>query len=173
MRYVARETFELPRFLARSAISTGPICSSIISIISIAIGSCSRATFGSFRAATRSRFGERQQLAGVRDPVVVEHRVHPLLPLGALMHEHGADTEPGTKIQEVRWSDPRLREPADQQQLPQMPAVCPVGLRALLLALQSAGLRRLGQMRLSTNTLNLLNEKPPAGGRLQRDFQIP
>jgi hypothetical protein len=39
-----------------------------------------------------------------------------------------------------------------------MPGVRPIGLRALLFALQTAGLRRLRQMGLSTDTLDLLDE---------------
>ena len=52
-----------------------------------------------------------------------------------------------------------------------MPRVGPVGLGALLLALQPAGLRRLGEMDLGTDPLEFLGDEPPAGRGLQRDLQ--
>jgi hypothetical protein len=42
---------------------------------------------------------------------VLEHRLHPLLPLGALMQQRVPAADPGTKVQEVRGCDPRLRQP--------------------------------------------------------------
>jgi hypothetical protein len=103
--------------------------------------------------------------------VVVEHRVHPSLPLRSLLHQRVPTPHPGTQVEQVRRRDPRLREPTDQQQLPQVTGVRPIGLRALLFALQAAGLRRLRQMRLSTDPLELLDHKPPARRRLQRDLK--
>ena len=91
--------------IARSARSTGPICTSIASIISSAIVSCSAPR----RAASARRpfaVGERQQLAGVRNAVVIEHRVHPLLPLGALMHQRVPAPHPGAQIEQMRGRDP-------------------------------------------------------------------
>ena len=38
--------------------------------------------------------------------VVVEHGVHPLLPLGALMHERVTAPNAGAQVQEVRGRDP-------------------------------------------------------------------
>jgi hypothetical protein len=52
-----------------------------------------------------------------------------------------------------------------------MPSISPVSLRALLVALQRLGLRRLGQMHLAADTLQLLDHEPPARRRLQRDLQ--
>jgi hypothetical protein len=70
-----------------------------------------------------------------------------------------------------RRRDPRLRQPPDQQQFTQMPRISPVGLRALLLALQRARLGRLGQVHLRADTVELLDHEPPARRRLQRDLQ--
>ena len=98
-------------------------------------------------------------------------RVHPLLPLGALMHERVPAPNPSAEIEQMRRRDPRLREPTDQQQLVQMPGVRPVRLRSLLLALQTGGLSRLGQMPRSAYVPHLLHEKPPAGRCLQRDLE--
>jgi hypothetical protein len=81
------------------------MCTSIASIISSAIVSCSVATAGSFSAATRSRLARVRSLR-MRDAVVVEHRVHPLLPLGALMHEHVPAPHPRTEVEHVRRRDP-------------------------------------------------------------------
>ena len=50
------------------------------------------------------------------------------------MRERVPQPHPGAQIEDVLRRDPRLRQPADHQQLPQMPRVRPVGLRALLLA---------------------------------------
>ena len=57
------------------------------------------------------------------------------------------------------------------KQLAQMPGVGPVGLRALLLALQRGRLGRLGQVHLGADTLELLDDEPPARRRLQRDLE--
>src|SRR5271169_12849 len=52
-----------------------------------------------------------------------------------------------------------------------MPGVRPVSLRALAAALQTAGLDHLGQVHLGADTLELLNQEPPARRRLQRDLK--
>jgi hypothetical protein len=115
---------------------------------------------------------QAQQVAALRDPVVVEHRLDPLLPLGPLMRERMTQAHPAAQIQDVSRRDPRFGQPPDQEQLAQMPRVCPVGLGALALALQPAGLGRLGEMHLGANSLELLREEPPAGRGLQRDLEI-
>ena len=53
-----------------------------------------------------------------------------------------------------------------------MPGVSPVGLRALLLALQAAGLCGLRQVRRRADPVELLDHEPPAGRRLQRNLEI-
>jgi hypothetical protein len=107
----------------------------------------------------------------VRDAVVIEHRVHPLLALGALLDQRVATSHSGPEIKQVRGRDPRLREATDQQQLPQMPGIGPIGLRASLLALQAAGLSRLGEVRLSTDPLEFLDREPLARRCLQPDLK--
>src|ERR1035437_7506742 len=52
-----------------------------------------------------------------------------------------------------------------------MPGVCPVGLRAFLLAAQPACLRRLGQLNLGADPVEFLDHEPPARRRLQRDLE--
>jgi hypothetical protein len=54
-----------------------------------------------------------------------------------------------------------------------MPGIGPVGLGALLLAFERARLRRLGQMHISADPLELLDHEPPARRRLQRHLEIP
>jgi hypothetical protein len=53
----------------------------------------------------------------VPDTVVIEHRVHPLLPLRSLVNEGVPAPYPGAEVKQARGRDPRLREPAEQQQL--------------------------------------------------------
>jgi hypothetical protein len=98
--------------------------------------------------------------------------MHTSLPLRSLFHQRVAAPNTGAQVQEMRGRDPRLRKPADQQQLPQMPSVSPVSLRALLLAFPSARLGGLGQMRLGADPLELLHDEPPTGPRLQHDLEI-
>src|SRR5919108_3739347 len=83
-----------------------------------------------------------------------------------------APADPGAEIEDVRGWDPRLRQPADQQQLAQMPGVSPVGLRALLRPPQPARLRRLGEMHAGADALGLLDHEPPARRCLQRDLEL-
>jgi hypothetical protein len=80
--------------------------------------------------------------------------------------------DPGPQIQDVTRWDPRLRQPSDQEQLPQVPGIGPVGLRTLLLALQRGRLGRLSQVDLGTDTLELLDHEPPTSRCLQRNLQL-
>jgi hypothetical protein len=113
-----------------------------------------------------------QQVPAPRDPVVIEHRLHPLLPFGPLLRQRVPAADPGPEIEQMRGRDPRLRQPADQQQLPLVASIGPVGLGALLLALQRARLGRLREMSLSADPLEFLDHEPPARRRLQRHLEI-
>ena len=104
--------------------------------------------------------------------MVIERRLDPLLPLAALLRERVAQPDPGAKVKDVIGRDPRLRQPLDHQQLPQMPSVGAITLGALLRAPQLGGLRRLGQMHLGTDPAQLLDHEPPARRRLQRDLEL-
>src|SRR3954467_198748 len=53
-----------------------------------------------------------------------------------------------------------------------MPRVRAIALGALLGSAQARGLRRLGQMHPRADPTQLLDDEPPAGRRLQRDFQL-
>ena len=159
------------RAYARRSWSNGISLSSIASITLSAIVSCSRAAAGRLRPASHSRCSAVSRLRCCGTPVVIEHRVHPLLPLGPLMGEQMPGPDPGAQIENVRRRDPRLREAPDQKQLPQMPGVGPVGLRTLLLALQRGRLRGLGQVYLRPDPVELLDHEPPARRRLQRDLE--
>src|SRR5450755_2021430 len=105
--------------------------------------------------------------------MVIEHRLDPLLPLGAQMRERVTAPDPGAQVENVIWWDPRLRQAADQQKLPQMAGVSPIGLRALLRTPQPARLRRLGQVHPSADPLELLGHEPPPRRCLQRNLEIP
>ena len=89
----------------------------------------------------------REQVGSLRHPVVIEHSLHPLLPLAAIVDERMTEPDPRAQIKDVVGPDPRLRQPACLKQLAQMPGVRPIVLGALLVPAQRAGLRRLGQMR--------------------------
>ena len=108
----------------------------------------------------------------MRAAVVVEHRLDPLLPLATLMRERVPRADPRAQIEDVLGRDPRLRQPVDHQQLAQMPGVRTIGLRALLVALAGARLRRLGQMHLRADPAQLLDHEPPPGRRLQRHLEL-
>jgi hypothetical protein len=113
-----------------------------------------------------------EQAGTFRQPVVIEHSLHPLLPLATLIDERVTQPHPRTKIQEMVRRDPALRHPAGHQQLPQMPRVRPVVLRVLLVPAQRARLRRLRQMNLSADPAELLDHEPPARRRLQRHLEL-
>jgi len=104
--------------------------------------------------------------------VVIENRVHPSLPFGSLLNQGVTTAHPGTQVKQVRWRDPRFWEPSDQQKLSQVPGVSPIGLRALLTTFQGAGLGRFGEVNISTDLLELLNNKAPAGRCLKRNLEI-
>ena len=105
--------------------------------------------------------------------MVVQHRLDPLLPLAPLLAKRVPQPDTGAQIKDVIGRDPRLRQPLDHQQLPQMASVRPITLRALLWALEPSGLRRLGQMHHCANPTQLLDHEPPTGRRLQRHLQLP
>jgi hypothetical protein len=73
------------------------------------------------------------------------------------------------QVQEVRRSDPRLRQPILLQQLAQQPGIGPVGLGATLAAPQRGSVGRLGQVRGHPGRLELLDHQPPPGAALHRD----
>ena len=104
--------------------------------------------------------------------MVIEHRLDPLLPLAALLREGVAQPDAGAEIEDVIGRDPRLREPAGHQQLPQMPGVRPVALGALLAPPQRRGLRRLGQVHPRPDRVKLLDDEPPARRRFQRHLEL-
>jgi hypothetical protein len=74
----------------------------------------------------------RHQPTPLRAAVVLEHRLDPLLPFGALLAEPVAQPDQGAQIEEVIGRDPRLRQPPGQPQLAVVARVGAVGLGALL-----------------------------------------
>jgi hypothetical protein len=64
--------------------------------------------------------------------VVVEHRLDALLALAALIDQRVAQAHPGAQVEQMVGRDPGLGQPADHQQLAQVPSVGAVGLGALL-----------------------------------------
>jgi len=70
-----------------------------------------------------------------------------------------------------RW-DPRLRQAALFQQLPQQLGIGPVGLGPPLGATQGRGLGRLSQIGLPPDGLQFLDHEPPARARLHRERPV-
>jgi hypothetical protein len=98
------------------------------------------------RSFEDAREGEHvEQIAPLRQPVVVEHRLDALLPLPTLIAQRVTQPHPRAQVQDVIGWDPRLRQPREHQQLAQMPGVRAIALGALLVAAPSTGLRGLGQ----------------------------
>jgi len=91
--------------------------------------------------------------------VVVEHRLDALLPLAALIAQRVPQPQPRPQIEQMVGRDPRLRQPADHQQLAQMPGIRPIGLGALLVPAPRGRLRRLGQMHTGADRAQLLDLK--------------
>ena len=58
------------------------------------------------------------QASALRAAMVIEHGVHPLLPLPTLGHERGEQPDAGAEIQELVRRDPASRQPRSHQQLP-------------------------------------------------------
>jgi hypothetical protein len=81
----------------------------------------------------------------------------------AVVDQGLAQPHGGTQVQDPPRRDPRARQPALLQQLPQQPGVGAVGLGPPLGAAQAAGLGRLSQMREEPGRLELLDHEPPAG----------
>jgi hypothetical protein len=92
-----------------------------------------------------ARFDAEQPCPG-RDAVVIEHRLHPLLPLATLVDERVPQPHPGAELEQVLGRDPGLRQPARGQQLAKMLRVSAVGFGAPLGSAQRGGLSRLGQV---------------------------
>ena len=133
---------------------------------------CSRPAAGSGNAFDPGAVLAREQIGALGHPVVVEHRLHPLLPLAAIVDQRVTQPNPGAQIEDVIRADPRVRQPPGQQQLAHVPSIGPVVLRALLVAAQRAGLRRLSQMWPGARPPQLLDHEPPAGRRLQCRLEL-
>jgi hypothetical protein len=112
------------------------------------------------------------QLTAVGQPVVVEHRPDSLLPLPALVDKRVKQPHLRAQIKQMIGRHPRLRQPTDHQQLPQMLRVRAVALGPLLVPAQRARLRRLSQMHSRVDAAQLLNNEPPARRRLKRDLEL-
>ena len=152
--------------------SNGAISRSSASIIAIAIVAYSRAVSGSGLSGEPFAPVTDHQRAPVWAPVVVEHSLDSLLPLATLVRERMPTADSCAEIEDVLGRDPRLREPANHQQLTQMPRVRTPGLRTLLAALPGAGLRRLSQMHLRADPAEPLDHEPPPGRRFQRHLEL-
>jgi hypothetical protein len=90
----------------------------------------------------------------------------------------GSRGVPGFTLHDAVWIHPKPvvhsgNRLLDHQQLPQMPGISAIALRALLRTPQPSSLRRLGQMHTRTDPAQLLDHEPRAGRRLQCDLELP
>ena len=120
----------------------------------------------------RARLGGQQAAAG-RGAVVIEHGLHALLPLAALIDQGVAQPDAGAQVEQVRRRDPRLGQPADHHKLAQAAPVSAVALGRLLGLAPRGGLGRLGEMHARADRAELLDDEPPARRRLQRHLEVP
>jgi hypothetical protein len=118
-----------------------------------------------------ARLGGQQAAVG-RGAVVIEHGLHALLPLAALIDQRVAQPDAGAQIEQVLGRDPRFGQPADHQQLAQVARVGAIALGALLGPAPRGGLGRLGQMDARADRAELLDDEPPARRRLQRHLKL-
>jgi hypothetical protein len=75
-------------------------------------------------------------------------------------------------LQDDRWRDPALRQPALGQQLPQVPGAGLVSLGVPLAAAGERGISRLGDVRRDAGPGQLPGHVPPAGAPLQRERHV-
>jgi hypothetical protein len=103
---------------------------------------------------------------------VEQLRLQPLLPGGALIDQRLPHADTGAQLQDLPRRDPRLRQLASQRQPQQQIAIGPILLRPPLAPAPGRRLRRIGQVRAITRTLDLLDHEPPTGCALQREAHI-
>src|SRR5215204_794369 len=105
----------------------------------------------------------RVQVLLLRIAIVEELGVDALLMSRALLDEAMAQPHQSPYLLDVIGWYPRLRKPVNYHKIPQVPGVKAIGLGPLVAPLQGLGLRRLGQVRLDSGTLHLLEDVAPAG----------
>ena len=104
--------------------------------------------------------------------MVVEHGPHTLLPFAALIDQGVAEADARPQVEDVLGWDPGLRQPPRHQELAQVTGVGTVALGALLGAAPGRGFRRLGQVHLGADAIELLDHEAPARRRLQGDLEL-
>ncbi len=72
--------------------------------------------------------------------------VHPLQPTGSFIDQVFVEADQYSGVEDLGWRDPRLGDPAVDQQLAQVASVSPVGLSPALPPSQSGCFRRFGHM---------------------------
>ena len=100
--------------------------------------------------------------------MVEENRVDALEPRRALIDQGVAQAYLAAQLEDVGWRDPRLGKASLEEELAQVARVEAVGLRTALGSAAGPGVRRLGQVDLRGDALELLADEAPAGGGLER-----
>lgn len=109
---------------------------------------------------------------GEAHAVVKEHGVDALQPLGALVDERLAQPHQCAQLEDVFGRDPRLRQPPLDQQVAQVARVALVGLGAPLRTARRRRVGRLGELNRGAGALELLDDEPPASGRLHGGLDV-
>src|SRR5436190_2025540 len=101
-----------------------------------------------------------------------ELRLQALLPGCALVDQRLAQPHTRAQLEDLRRRDPRLRQFAGREQPQQQIAVSAVGLRPPLAPALGRRLRRVGQVRAVTGTLDRLDHEPPTGRAFERKVDL-
>jgi hypothetical protein len=158
----------------RSERSISWICRSSVSTMPSATETRSR------RVIAHLHTGQERSACGACDltgsagaqPVVVEHRAEAQKPLGALVDQCLAQMQPRAPLAHMFRGDPRFRQPARGEQLPQPSRVLAVRVGATLVAPQRPGLDRLGQTRHAAGALDRASDEQPARAGFDRDTHL-
>ena len=105
--------------------------------------------------------------------MVVQLGVDPLHPLRALIDQRLVEPHPLPPLQHLRRRDPRQRQVAVGQQVPEQLRVGPVRLGVAFATTSRLRVGRLGEERLEACRGDLLDHEPPARAALDRDLHRP
>ena len=121
----------------------------------------------------RRPFSQREQATALREPVVIEHRQHPLLPLRSLMRQRVPRPDPGAEIQMCAAGSTHSGSRPINKSSRRCRASAQSVLARFFVALQRRRLGRLGQVHLGADPPQLLDHEPRASRRLKRHLEVP
>jgi hypothetical protein len=130
---------------------------------------CARCRVQAQRGDPAAALVGQQRPARARPAFVHEQRVQALRPARVIVGERLAQARLVTETLDVFGRQPGVRQQLARQQQDQPAGVEAVGLRALALALQGAGLPWVAEAHLDAACLQLARDPSPAGRGLKRD----